>query len=149
MKARREGSVFALVTLAWTLVWCVDLAQAWRDSPYDRFGWLAAAGWVAWVWLAGRRAKCVPGLWLAAAWGVSFVGVAGELNVLQHAGLALAGAAWAGGGRRGMIALVLALGWVPALGWALKGAGAEVVPGLRLTTALVAAGLAWRERRAA
>lgn len=147
MKTRRQGALFALATLVWTLAWCGDVLQAWRDSPYDRFGWAAAAGWAAWVVIAGRGAARAPGGWLAAAWALSFVGVAGELNIVQHTAVAFAGAAWAGGGRRGVGVLLLAAGWMPALGWALRGAGAEVVVGLRVAAGLAGAALAWREGR--
>ena len=147
MKPRREGLVFCLVTLVWMLAWCGDIVQAWRHSPYDRLGWVAAGGWAAWVVLAGRRVTHASWVWWAAAWLVSFVGVAGELNVVQHAALALAAAAWVGGGGRGWGVLVLAAGWLPALGWVGRGAGAELVLGVRLLAGTAGLVLAWRERR--
>jgi len=149
MKTWRRGDGLALATLAWTLFWCGDVVTAWRSAPYDRLGWVAAVGWVALVVMAGAKSARSAGLWVAAALLVSCAGVAGELNVAQHAGLALAGAAWAGGGWRGLIVVLLATGWMPALGWATRGFGAEVVGGLRVSAGLASAALAWREGRRA
>lgn len=145
--AWRPGDGLALATLAWALCWCGDVAVAWRDAPYDRFGWVAAAGWAVFVFMAGRRAPRAAGWWLAAAWAASCAGAAGELNVAQHAGLALAGAAWSGGGSRGLAALALAAAWMPALGWATRGAGADVTSGLRVLAGATGAMLAWRESK--
>ncbi len=149
MKKWRQGDGLALATLGWTLYWCGDVATAWRHSPFDQFGWMAAAGWAAYVFMAGRRSAAAAGWWLAAALAVSCAGVAGELNVAQHAGLALAGAAWAGGGWRGVGVLVLAAGWVPALGWAGRGFGADGLAGVRVAAGLAGAALALREGRRA
>jgi hypothetical protein len=144
---RRPGDGLALATLAWTLCWCGDVAVAWRDAPYDRLGVIAAAGWIAFVWMAGLIAPAASGWWLAAAWVFSCAGAAGELNVAQHAGLALAGAAWAGGGRKGLAVLLLAAGWMPALGWSARGAGADFAAVLRVLAGAAGALLAWRERK--
>ena len=58
MKPLREGDGLALATLAWALFWCADVAVAWVHSPYDRWGWVAAAGLsgAALAWWEGRRA---------------------------------------------------------------------------------------------
>jgi hypothetical protein len=145
--ALRQGDGLALATLGWALFWCGDVVTAWRHAPYDRLGWVAAAGWAAFVLMAGRRSASAAGWWLAAAWVVSCSGVAGELNIAQHAGLALAGAAWAGGGWRGLAVLVLAAGWMPALGWATRGAGSDATTALRALAGAAGAALAWREGR--
>jgi hypothetical protein len=144
---RREGELFAWVTLGWALVWCGDVAQAWRHSPYDRFGWWAALGWAAWAAASGRRAERISASWLGAAWVFSCVGVSGELNVAQHLGVACAGAAWAGGGLRPWGILLLALGWMPATGWLARGAGAEMVAIFRVVSGAGGAALAWRVGR--
>jgi hypothetical protein len=41
--------------------------------------------------------------------------------------------------------LVLAAGWLPALGWVTRGAGADATAGLRMLAGATRAALAWRE----
>jgi hypothetical protein len=147
MKLAREGDGLAIATLAWSAAWCGDLLAAWRHAPYDRLGCLAAAGWLGAVVVAGSRATRPDGRWLVAAWMVSFVGVAGDLNVARHAALAAAGAAWVGGGRRGWTIVGLAVFWMPALGWAGRSLGADAVNSLRVFGALACAWFAWKQKR--
>ena len=78
---------------------------------------------------------------------MSFVGVAGDLNVARHVALAAAGAAWVGGGRLGWVIVALAVFWMPALGWAGRSLGADVVNGLRVIGALAYVGFAWKQKR--
>ena len=147
MKLSREGDGLALATLVWSATWCGDLLAAWQHAPYDRFGWLAAAVWVTAVVMTGRRATRPDGRWLLVAWVMSFVGVAGDLNVARHVALAAAGAAWVGGGRLGWVIVALAVFWMPALGWAGRSLGADVVNGLRVIGALAYVGFAWKQKR--
>lgn len=149
MKGWRAGDGLGLATLVWCLAWSGDLVAAWRHAPYDRFGWVAALAWLALVAVLGARTKARENRWLVVAWIFSFLGIAGNLNVARHAALALAGAAWVGGGwMRGLAVMVAAASWMPALGWGARGLGAEAVNGLRLAGA-VACGLAiwFQERR--
>lgn len=143
MNVRREGFWLGLVTLVWSAAWCADLADAWRHAPYDRLGWLAAAGWMAAVAAGGGDGRAVSRGWLALSWLATLGGVAGELNVAQHVGLGLAGAAWVGGGGRGGLVLALAASWWPAAGWLGRGAGVEAVLAARVVGALLGVGLAW------
>lgn len=147
MKWRREGEGLALATLAWSAAWCGDLIAAWRHAPYDRAGVVAALAWGLFVARLGRRAEETRGGWLGLAWACSFIGIAGDLNVARHAAVAFAGAAWAGGGwGRGAGVVLLAAGWMPALGWAGRGLGADGVNGLRLAMAAGALAMLWRWR---
>jgi hypothetical protein len=136
------------LALAWCGAWCADLVAAWRFAPYDRLGAVAALAWLVALVVGARNSSRLARGWLAAGGLVSFVGVAGELNVAQHGALALVAGAVAGGGLRAWWFLLLALGWMPVLGWALRSAGPEVVNGLRVLTGVTAAGLAWQWSRA-
>jgi hypothetical protein len=146
----RSPLPLALATVAWGAAWSApSLLQAWRDAPFDRLGALAAAAWALAAAAAFRRGHPPSGLWVAAAWLASFAGVAGELNVALHAALALAAGALAAHGVQRLALLLLAVSWMPALGWALREAGPAAVNGLRVAGAVAALTLAgwWRFRR--
>ena len=65
MSDRRHDRALALATLLWTAMWCGDLIEAWRHSPFDRLGWFAAAGWLAWVGRATAPERGTLAGWLA------------------------------------------------------------------------------------
>lgn len=128
--------------LVYGVVGALDLLKAWSHSPIERFGWVALLVWVApVVWLRRRTGGGSPGrpAMLGAAVALGFVGAVGSLNVLQHAGLAVAvmsvtpvrGICW--------VWLVAAVSWTPLLGWALKGLPVAVIPAVRLLVALMGA----------
>jgi hypothetical protein len=151
------------------LAFCVwqgwGVISAWRHSPYDRLGWLAFLVWLGPV-LVGR-AEC--GVQNAesgvqsgergrgAAWRVwmsglglvcAVVGVIGDLNVLRHAGLALAIAGLAVTGWRWLGWLGLAVCWMPAVGWLGQGLAVSQVGALRVGAAGLALGLGiWARSR--
>lgn len=135
------------LALAWCAAWCADLIDAWRHAPFDKLGVLAAAGWLAAFAVAVRQPAKLAGAWLALGGLASFVGVAGELNVAQHVALALVGAALVGGKGPGCVLLLLAVGWMPVLGWALRWAGPDATNSVRVLSGLAAAGCAWRWSR--
>jgi hypothetical protein len=135
------------IALLWCAGWSTDLLAAWRHAPYDRLGWVAASGWAIAFLVAAKSSTRLAGWWLAVGGLASFISVAGELNVAQHAALALVAAALAGGGFRGAVLVLLALGWMPVLGWALRATGPAAVNSLRAVAALAAVGTAWRWRR--
>lgn len=123
--------LFGLCTLVWTALWCGDLPAAWRHAPYDRAGAAAMALWATAAALAPRQFRPAR-RWLAAAWLGSFVGVAGELHVAQHAALVGAVAAWLPANGWRIAFSVTAVSWMPAFGWALAGCTPAAVNGARL-----------------
>ncbi len=117
-----------------------DLLLAWRDSPYDRAGWIAFLVWLA-AAVAARVRSAGPGP-LAPAWGVgvSVLGTIAEVNALEHAGLALVLAALlAPAGMRGWAWTAGALSWAPAFGYACSPfVSAPVAGGVRIALAAAA-----------
>jgi hypothetical protein len=148
MKPTNAERGLGWLALTWCGAWCADLVAAWRFAPYDRLGVVAALAWLAALVVAARTSSRLARGWLVAGGLLSFVGVAGELNVAQHGAFALVAGAVAGGGSRAWWLLLLAPGWMPVLGWALRSAGPEVVNGLRVLAGVAAAGLAWHWSRA-
>lgn len=153
---RVEGAI--LVFCLWR---SADLLSAWRNAPYDRWGWLAFALWclpavAALVrghaaWGAARWMACLP--WLALA--LALAGSLGEVNFLAYWGLACALAGWSATGANPPPAprlaavwpaglwLLLAVCWMPVLGWVASSFSPASVAGLRLTLAALAAGAGW------
>ncbi len=136
------------LALLWCAAWSGDLIAAWIHAPYDRLGAVAALAWSLAFGSAARTTRDLSGFWLFAGGVASFVGVAGELNVAQHAALAMVAAAIVGGRSKGYWLLFLAVGWMPALGWAMRWAGPVATNLIRLLDSGIALGLAWRWRRA-
>jgi hypothetical protein len=127
-----------------------DLLQAWRHSPYDRFGWVALLIWLLpaarAVW---RRADTARHFKLAmTSLALTFIGVIGDLNVLVYCGLAGIIGALAGVSGRTWLWLLLAVCWMPVFGWACSKVhlSAHPVPVLRLIVAVLAAGLGFDRR---
>ena len=131
------------------LAFCVwqaaDLLTAWRNSPFDHLGWLALGFWLvptlvsAWRFRARlpKTRRSVYFAWLGLA--VCLAGILTDMHFLKHGALALACAAITPQVRFGSLWLVLALAWMPALGWLLAGLPAFGVAGIRLTLAALAA----------
>jgi hypothetical protein len=118
-RGTRPAGVAIAVVIALT---CGDLLSAWRHAPYDRLG-----GWAFGLWLATggvililerRRPEGVGGYFLAGL-GLALAGFVAELNVLQHAALAVTLAGFMPGGAVRGWWLAAAVSWLPALGWGL------------------------------
>lgn len=122
-----------------------DLVTAWAHSPFDRYGWLALALWLAPVFAAAfgfRAALPASRRSFHLAWLALFTcltGVLTEMHFLQHAALALAGVAVTPRFRLDNLWLALALAWMPALGWLLGGLPVSGVAAIRLALTAVAA----------
>lgn len=116
-----------------------DLVAAWRHSPYDRFGWLAFLLWSFPAALAAARRADASAAWFGAGLAVSLAGEVVDLNIVKHAGLAIAIAGFFKTRAATLVWLACALGWMPALGWALNASGAVAVNALRILAAIVPA----------
>ena len=151
-RARQVRYGVGLATLLFCALMCADLPRTWHDSPFDRGGQAILALWflpVLVAVLAPWRAGAAGGryahssLLAAISLGLLMLGTAASLNVLQHAALALAAAAFMPRSGWTLLWLGLAVSWMPALGWATDGLGVPMVVGLRLGLSLgaLAAGL--------
>ena len=132
-----------------------DMLNAWRHSPFDRWGWLACAIWLTPTLAsalgllaprppttrAAQLAWCALALWLA--------GVLTDMHCLKHGALALACAAITLPLRFGILWLGLSLAWLPALGWLLGGLSVFGVAAIRLSLAALAALLGLAEMQPA
>ena len=122
-----------------------DLLTAWRNSPFDHLGWLALGFWLvptlvsAWQFRARlpKTRRSVYFAWFGLAFCLA--GIVTDMHFLKHGALALACAAITPQFRLGTLWLILALAWIPVLGWSLAGLPAFGVAWLRLTLAAVAA----------
>lgn len=107
-----------LVVLGYAFFCARELVLTWRWTPYDQFGWLAFALWLAPVWWHARR---WPGERPEVRFAVGAVvlltlGAAADINAVRHAALALAVAAFHPPAGR-WLWLAAALSWMPAAGW--------------------------------
>lgn len=137
-----------LAALLFCALLCADLVRTWHDSPFDRGGQAMLALWLLPVlaallasWRtadAGVRQAHIPSLPVLAL-VLLLVGTATSLNVLKHAALALAAAAFLPLSGWTLLWFGLAVSWMPALGWVASGLGVKGVVGLRLGLSLVAA----------
>lgn len=99
---------------------CYDLGHSWRDDPYNRAGWVAFLFWLSLVSI--RLIKSTlhtnPSAYLLAI-GVAITtsGNMASLNVLNHIGMALIGAAVFRHPIHLACAWLSALSWMPVLGW--------------------------------
>jgi hypothetical protein len=139
--------VVAAAYVAWN---ARDVASAWLHSPFDRFGWLAALIWISpAVRYFARNRRAVEMGWIWAGVVATLAGSLADLNVLKHAGLALAAAALPARNTRPAWAFCLWLAsapcWMPALGWALKSLGPPSTNGVRLALSLFAAAMLYRK----
>ncbi len=144
--ARDRPDVVELAVVLYCAWQSRDLVIAWQQSSVDRLGWLALSIWC----LPALAQWCVPSrrreterlrvtlLGLALLCGV--LGELGDVNTVQHVGLALALAGIAWRGKRTIPWLLGAISWMPLLAWLAEGtAPADLVP-LRLGLALLATG---------
>ena len=125
-----------------------DLLHAWRNSPYDRLGWLALSIWAGPAARAAwRSAGSARDFKLTiASLALALIGVLGDLNFLVYWGLAGSIGSLAGVAGRGWLWLVLAVCWMPVFGWVGSQLHLPAAPVnlLRLVVALAAAAAGWR-----
>ena len=122
-----------------------NLVTGWRHSPFDRLEWLALGIWLAptlasvgGFLAAGPAGK--RGIWLAwLALAACLAGILTDMHFLKHGALALACAAVTPPFRFDIAWLALAVAWMPALGWIVRGVPASGVVGIRLALASLAA----------
>lgn len=148
-----------VVLCAWQAL--PPLVNAWRHSPFDRLGWIAFLLWlipVGAVFLRPRSAglrtgedaaapASLPGRrpalrvlsWIALI--IVVLAVVVDMNALRYVALALALGAWMPRRAWAWVWLVLALAWMPALGWLGAGLKASGVNVLRVLLGALAAGL--------
>ncbi len=130
--------------LALCLWQSADLATAWQHSPFDRLGWLALGIWLVPALIAAfvqHLPSTSPARTSWRAWTALALDLSGGLlgmHVLMHGALAFAFAAVAPAFRRRNLWLLLALCWMPALGWLMRGLSPVGVVALRLGLASAA-----------
>jgi len=122
-----------------------DLAIAWRHSPFDAVGWVALVIWLI-PSLASRlwwcRGNALPRRRPLLAWlalGACLAGIVTDMHFLKHCSFALACAAITPAFPGFCLWFILALAWMPALGWLLGGVRPLGVVLVRVALALVAA----------
>lgn len=121
MKSDRYILPAGIVTILMIGVSCHDLLSAWRNSPFDQWGWLVFGVWlILGIWLMTRaKAEGSPlqVAYLYAGLVLAFLGYVGDLNVLQHGGFAMAMAGFAAASRGYFLWLIGSVAWMPAWGW--------------------------------
>lgn len=135
----------ALAVLAYAAWNVADLVGAWRHSPFDRAGGLAMAIWLLPVLPAYRRFRPADAIRPAVALALTFLGAMAQLNVLQHAGFAVAAGMPAKAGPGTWVWMAGAVSWMPALGYGCGevGMGAGAAGVLRVVLAALVSLVAW------
>ncbi len=127
------------------------LGDAWRSSPFDRFGWLAFVIWAIPVFCPASVETRLPlrptqhTALQGSALALALLGSLGSLNGLCYIGLACSMAALCPWGPRTAVWLAGAISWMPVFGYAMSQClpnslpnTAFVVSIFRLTSAVVA-----------
>lgn len=137
----------ALAVLAYAAWNASDLIGAWRHSPFDHAGWIAFLVWLLPALPAMVRFRPVDAVRPAVALVLSFCGSMAQLNVMEHAALAVAVGMPARKGLATWVWLAGAVSWMPALGYACgeMGLGVGAAGVLRVVLAAIAAIVAWRD----
>jgi hypothetical protein len=137
-----------LCVLAYALYEAKDLWFAWNHSPFDAFGWMAFAIWIAPVFVPREKQVYEP-VFVMAGIGLILLGQMGELNLLKYLGLAaiLAGLQAFKKGRE--VWLFCSLSWMPLFGYFLSLRLPDLVPPLRLLVASLGVLLLLRANREA
>jgi exosortase/archaeosortase family protein len=155
--AAQPAPILRLARIGWLefiiLGYCAwqsaGLPAVWRDSPFDRLGWLAFVIWAAGIAVARvtatrdahdpkKGASWLPALGLAFA----FLGDLGELNVSRHLGLALVLAHFSPWPCRFACAAG-AVTWLPALGWAGSRLGLDPATFSLVRVGIAVVAVAW------
>ncbi|MSU57145.1 MAG: hypothetical protein EXS35_03010 [Pedosphaera sp.] len=152
MRNLRRPSLVALAVVAYCGWRAFDLVDAWRDSPFDKFGWLALIVWLSpLAWLLAR-AEADPNLpneipvllWIGL--GLSLFGTLGAFNAFHYAGLACALVGMVRWAPRNLPWLLASVGWMPVFGYYVS----QVMPQFMLPARILVAllGAAWTIRAA-
>lgn len=130
------------------------LFKAWRHSPFDRFGWLAFLLWLVPLiipFCCGNTPRQIPEpresvlpptcalSWIALI--IAVLAVIVDVNAMRYVALALALGAWMPRHWLTIVWLVLAIAWMPALGWLGASLKATGLNGLRVLLGAFAAGI--------
>jgi len=130
---------FVVVLAAWD---SRAIVPAWIHSPYDKFGWVALAIWIApciWLWFKGLAVGKWRTLWIGASLAVLALGAISSLNTFGYLALALAVAALPGISWAACGWFLCALSWMPALSWAANAVPVPALLGIRVFIALAGA----------
>lgn len=156
MTAAHRPSLVSLAVVAYCGWQSLDLVDAWRTSPFEKFGWAALLFWLVPL-VVGKACefKMAGGpdgnsvlLW--AGLGFSFVGTIGEVNALHYAGLACALAGLLPWSWKLFPWLLSAISWMPVFGYLVSHQFPKLVLPARLVlAALVAGWTTWESFRRA
>lgn len=91
-----------------------DLLVAWSRSPFEQFAWIALLLWICPIFFRKSEAH-MPILFLGFFFAI--IGWVGDLNFLQHVGLACSVGSLLISRYSHIIWLVSAIAWMPAFGW--------------------------------
>ena len=121
MKRLILSNAFLNTAVACYCLWLsLDLIHAWMDDPFGRAGAWAFVLWLTSVFIASSLSpstrKGLPAL-QALAILLATLGLLGELNVLQHVGLAFAICSYPMRGSCRLILLAASISWMPTFGW--------------------------------
>jgi len=106
------------LVLAVGLAMCRGLVTIWQIDPFVKSGGFAFVIWSGGVIVAVAQARTAPvWKWVMVAAVLYFAAAATGLEVLRHASLATAAAAFGPSSRSRIMILIASLGWLPALGW--------------------------------
>jgi len=134
-------SRFELAVIAFCGWQAADLLTTWRHSPFDRWGWLGFAIWLApvGVSLVRRLPRTDASLpWSGMALALAVFGRLLDFNALLCVALAVALAAKVPSSPHKWFWLAGALAWMPLLGWVAHDLPIAVVASIRLLFATTA-----------
>jgi hypothetical protein len=95
-----------------------NLMTIWQIDPFVKSGGFAFVIWSAGVILPAWQARTSPSWqWVMGAAVLHFAAAATGLEVIRHASLATAAAAFVPTSRGRIMILIASAGWMPALGW--------------------------------
>lgn len=120
-----------------------ELLSSWFDSPYLYGGWIAFLIWlfplvVYWFLPSETKKSSTPAL-VGAGLAVTVIGLLGSLNTFIYIGLALALGGLLPFSFGWLPWWVTSALWMPATAYFLKMLPLEIMPTLRLVTALIGA----------
>jgi len=135
----RNGPSYMVAFRYFVLAYCVwqssDLLGTWLRGSTEAWGWLMFGLWLVPAVVAAIRGSSDDRpqyRLLAAAVVLTLVGQVTWLNVLQHAGLALAIVGWRQPVRGQWVWLASGVLWMPVSGWLSAGTAAGWEPAVRL-----------------
>lgn len=94
-----------------------SLVEAWRDSPYAEWGWLAFLLWLPSCLQQAAQSASFPAWAYRASVLLAAAGALADVNALNHAALAVVLAGFCRAGKQTWFCLAMALCWIPAGGY--------------------------------